>query len=208
MKLDRKDITDSIPANYKPWLHKTIPTAVGFFILLYCCLLITWGVWMIPVAVLALFGFLGFEWMVHRYILHRQTFPLQDIHHKHINHHLLFSEDTMEMRSNRETYLVMMPLIAILAVLLFISPLIACLYFSFGFDCAGFVLALMILFFLSYEWLHYSYHLPVDSVIGGSKFLARLKQHHRRHHSWNNMKKYNFNVTIPLFDWILGTKIK
>jgi sterol desaturase/sphingolipid hydroxylase (fatty acid hydroxylase superfamily) len=60
-------------------------------------------------------------------------------------------------------------------------------------------------FFLSYEWLHLSYHLPKESFIGRLGIVALLREHHRRHHDPRLMKRWNFNVTVPVFDWIRGT---
>jgi len=32
-----------------------------------------------------------------------------------------------------------------------------------------------------------------------------LREHHRRHHHPALMQKWNFNVTVPLFDWVHRT---
>jgi len=60
-------------------------------------------------------------------------------------------------------------------------------------------------FFLSYEWLHMAYHMPEDSRIGRMAIIRRLREQHRRHHEPRLMKRWNFNVTFPVFDVILGT---
>ena len=58
---------------------------------------------------------------------------------------------------------------------------------------------------VSYEVLHLCYHAPKDSFIGRRKIIRILRTHHARHHDPRRMQKYNFNVTVPLFDWIMGT---
>jgi sterol desaturase/sphingolipid hydroxylase (fatty acid hydroxylase superfamily) len=60
-----------------------------------------------------------------------------------------------------------------------------------------------------YEILHFSYHLPrgstlerVFAAIPGWKYLRLF---HTVHHFRDTMHDVNFNVTIPLTDWVLGT---
>jgi len=60
---------------------------------------------------------------------------------------------------------------------------------------------------VTYELLHLSYHAPKDSFIGRRKFIAKLRAHHAKHHDPRFMQRWNFNVNVPLFDWILGTMI-
>jgi sterol desaturase/sphingolipid hydroxylase (fatty acid hydroxylase superfamily) len=50
-----------------------------------------------------------------------------------------------------------------------------------------------------------AYHMPEDSRIGRLSLIQRLREQHRRHHEPRLMKRWNFNVTIPVFDAILGT---
>ena len=58
---------------------------------------------------------------------------------------------------------------------------------------------------VSYEWLHLSYHLPPESFIGRLWLVRVLKKHHATHHDPQLMQKWNFNVTIPLWDLVRGT---
>jgi sterol desaturase/sphingolipid hydroxylase (fatty acid hydroxylase superfamily) len=61
------------------------------------------------------------------------------------------------------------------------------------------------LYVLSYEWLHLAYHLPQDTVLGRNPLVRVLARHHARHHDPRLMQKWNFNVTVPLWDWVRGT---
>jgi sterol desaturase/sphingolipid hydroxylase (fatty acid hydroxylase superfamily) len=47
--------------------------------------------------------------------------------------------------------------------------------------------------------------LPEDHPIARLGFIAKLREHHRRHHEPRLMKRWNFNVTVPVFDWLHGT---
>ena len=58
---------------------------------------------------------------------------------------------------------------------------------------------------VSYEWLHLSYHLPQDSFIGRRSIIRLLRQTHALHHDPRLMQRYNFNVTLPLWDLVRGT---
>src|SRR5436189_119387 len=61
------------------------------------------------------------------------------------------------------------------------------------------------IYVVGYEVSHMSYHLPPDSFIGRLWLVQWLREHHRQHHHARLMQKWNFNVTIPLFDWIHRT---
>ena len=60
---------------------------------------------------------------------------------------------------------------------------------------------------LTYELSHLSYHLPEDSFIGRRPLVRALREHHRRHHHTALMQRWNFNVTLPLFDWVFRTSV-
>lgn len=52
-------------------------------------------------------------------------------------------------------------------------------------------------------------NLPVPLLLGAfvSANLAWLRTHHTRHHELARMEKGNFNVSFPLWDWLLGTML-
>ena len=58
---------------------------------------------------------------------------------------------------------------------------------------------------LSYEWLHLAYHLPPDSFVGRLPPIRFLRRHHATHHDPRLMMRWNFNITIPLWDLVRGT---
>src|SRR4029078_13703134 len=61
------------------------------------------------------------------------------------------------------------------------------------------------LYVVSYELSHLAYHLPENSFIGRRAFVRVMREHHARHHDPRLMQRYNFNVTVPLGDWLFGT---
>jgi len=63
-------------------------------------------------------------------------------------------------------------------------------------------------YFLSYEWLHFSYHLPEDHPLARTWLVSRLRRHHTHHHDLSLMGKWNFNITFPICDAVMGTSFK
>jgi sterol desaturase/sphingolipid hydroxylase (fatty acid hydroxylase superfamily) len=72
-------------------------------------------------------------------------------------------------------------------------------------NCGWIALATSGVYVVTYELTHLAYHMPEDSWVGRLPLVAVLREHHRRHHHPALMQKWNFNVTVPLFDWIHGT---
>jgi sterol desaturase/sphingolipid hydroxylase (fatty acid hydroxylase superfamily) len=118
---------------------------------------------------------------------------------------VVFTYDHMQMRSSREFRLVLVPAYAVVLIALIDAPLAFVLWKLVTPNTGLIYLATAMFFFLSYEWLHLSYHLPETSFIGRLPLIAKLREHHRRHHDPRLMKTWNFNVTVPVFDWIYGS---
>lgn len=205
--MNREIVIRNIPSSYNYFIHILIPSLLGIGIIIISSLFISnLSFGMIPAVIITLFFSFGFEWYAHKNILHKPFPFLEFVNQRHIEHHLVYTDQDMAIRSGKELYLVLMPTYAILAVLGFISPIILIIYLIFGEIIASTVLISMIFFFLSYEWLHFSYHLPENSFIGRIQFIKFMRKHHQQHHIPLFMLKYNFNVTVPVFDWILKTK--
>jgi hypothetical protein len=121
-------------------------------------------------------------------------------------HHMVFVTDDMSIRSWREFHLVLIPAYGIVAAAVGALPFPALLWLGFGLrNPALLFMASTMVYVVMYEWLHLSYHLPADSFIGRLALIQRLRRHHAVHHAPELMQKWNFNVTIPLWDWIRGT---
>ncbi|WP_433931715.1 sterol desaturase family protein [Sorangium cellulosum] len=197
-----------IPRGYRPALHLAAPTALGVAVLAAAVGLVdaveTVELLAIPATLLLAFAF---EWWAHRYVLHRRAPLLGALRERHEReHHLAFTADDMALRSARELWLVLMPPYSALLVLALLLPLAAAAGLVFSRDAALLGLATAMAFFVSYEWLHLAYHLPEGSPVYRIPGLARLREHHRRHHDPRLMKRWNFNVTVPLFDLVRGTR--
>jgi sterol desaturase/sphingolipid hydroxylase (fatty acid hydroxylase superfamily) len=202
----RAELLGRIPRWYSPWAHLAFPTLVGIAVAAFALSrierLAAWQLLSVPV-------FLAFgnalEWHAHRGLLHRRVRFLEVLYVRHTpQHHAIFVADDMAIRDPRELKLVLLPAYGVLAILAVTSP-ITLLLAWWQPNVAALWVASAVLYLLSYEWLHLAYHLPAQSPIGRSRALAYLRRHHQLHHATHLMQRWNFNVTVPLWDHVRGT---
>ncbi len=202
----RGEFTSRIPSWYSPWAHLLGPTLVGLA-LLGASLASLRDVRPWQVALVPLFWVVGnaFEWRAHRDLLHRRMRPFEVLYVRHAQHHAVFVTEDMAIRDVREFKLVLLPAYGVLGIFAF-TALSGSLFFLAGQRNLGLLwLATAVAYVLSYEWLHLSYHLPPDSLVGGLRLVRALRRHHATHHAPALMQRYDFNVTGPLWDAVRGT---
>lgn len=205
----RARIAADIPWWYSPWGHLAATTGIGLAVLVIASIALgdlhvgAAELAVVP-AVIVLSNL--FEWIAHKHLLHERRFPLEVLYDKHTPmHHVIYVEDDMALRSSREFRLVLIPAAGVLGIVLTAAPFAAALG-HLGSPAAGWLfLVTASLYMVSYELLHLCHHAPRDSFFGRFRPLARLRAHHARHHDPRLMQRKNFNVTLPLFDWLLGT---
>ena len=149
------------------------------------------------------------EWAVHKNPMHRPL-PPRILYQNHtLVHHRAFLHDSMPIRSTKELGLIMMPWYTMLGLYLVVSPVAIAAALWRGAGAAGIFYVSVTAYFVTYETLHALYHLPEATLakvgLGGPVFQRR-RAHHRHHHRLERMSHVNFNVTFPLFDWLMGTK--
>jgi hypothetical protein len=203
----RAEILETIPRWYSPAVHLVFPSAFGLAVCVGAALMIEGlrpiELLALPITILLAWGF---EWRVHKDVLHARRPGLGLLYVQHeLKHHVLYRYEDMAMRSMRELHLILMPAYAVVLVFAIDLPLAYGLYLLTSANTALLFLVAAMIFFLTYEWLHLAYHLPETSRVGRSAVISRLRELHRRHHDPALMKRWNFNVTLPLFDWIHGT---
>jgi sterol desaturase/sphingolipid hydroxylase (fatty acid hydroxylase superfamily) len=149
------------------------------------------------------------EWTVHKYPMHHPL-PPHILYKNHtLIHHLAFTNRNMPITRTSELGLVMMPWYTMLGLFVFASPVMIVAGLLRGPGLAGVFLLAAVAYFLMYEVLHASYHLP-DAVlnrigVGRLRLYRAAQAHHRHHHVLTRMSHVNFNVTFPLMDRLLGT---
>ncbi|MEO5970605.1 MAG: SDR family NAD(P)-dependent oxidoreductase [Bdellovibrionia bacterium] len=144
------------------------------------------------------------EYSLHRWVLHRRLPGLKAVYRIHsLEHHRFFTEEHPTFDTVRDLHTVFFPVWApVLAVALFflcglvlLEPIVSkniSLLFAGG-SC---------LYFLMYEVFHFFHHVPEKYEL---KLLRSARERHLSHHYLPWMTTRYFNVTFPLFDWILGT---
>jgi hypothetical protein len=145
------------------------------------------------------------EHRVHRGPMHHLNPRWRILYERHTRqHHVFFDHHNMAVRDARDYYWVFFPWWAVglvlIAALAFASPL---LWWS-G-NAARLFFAVAVGYYLTYEWLHFSHHLPPESAIGRLPWLVALRRLHVAHHDPAKMAQRNFNITFPIGDAIFGT---
>lgn len=197
----------AIPDGYRPWLHlagTTLP-ALGAIALGAASLKKVTPLEWLTVPALFLTANV-FEWHAHKNLLHRRWPLFTELYDRHTPiHHRIYRYHSMAMKDPKEYKLVLLPAAAVGGVVLVLAPLSA-LVAKVGSANAGWlVLATGSAYMLGYELTHFAYHLPKDGAVGRNRLIRWLRELHALHHDPRLMQKYNFNVTVPLADWLLGT---
>jgi hypothetical protein len=145
-----------------------------------------------------------FEWVLHRYVMHRPRILKYAFQAHAVVHHQVFKADHtyhLEHEPDKETIPMAWwngPVLIAIALL----PAV-CLSWSLGsWGFATGALLAMTSYYGVYEYIHWCMHLPKRRRIERSGLFFRLNGHHLLHHRY--MHK-NFNVVLPLADLCLGT---
>jgi hypothetical protein len=196
-----------IPSWYSPWAHLAFPSVVGLGLIAGAVASVhglrPWQLFVVPL-VWVLSN--AVEWRTHKNVLHKRFWPLGELYERHTpNHHRVFVTADMALRSAREFKFVLLPFYGIVAIFMLNAPITLALVWAGQHNLAALYVATTMGYVLSYEWLHLAYHLPADSFIGRLGLVRVLRHHHAVHHNPSLMQKWNFNVTIPLWDWVRQT---
>jgi hypothetical protein len=204
----RQAIIALIPSWYRPLPHLALPSLFGLLVLVFAVTQIQAlrPIELVAVPVTLVVAF-AFEWWVHRAVLHRRVPGLALIYDRHeLQHHVVFTDADMAMRSPRELQMILMPAYSVLLIAVFNTPVALLSAWLVTPNVGHIYLVTAMGFFLSYEWLHLAFHLPASHPVGRLGVIAALREHHRRHHDPRLMRSWNFNVTVPVFDWLLRTQ--
>jgi hypothetical protein len=147
------------------------------------------------------------EYKGHRGPMHRPAKGLEILFQRHTReHHHFFTHLAMTYDASRDFKMVLFPPEMLLFFLGVIATPVAVVLFLLVSPNAGWLYVSVAMgYFLTYEWLHFAYHLQPESPLGRLPFMAALRRHHTRHHDLALMGKYNFNITFPVCDWLYRT---
>ena len=200
-----------IPKIYTPMLHLSFNLGTLTLVLLWHFSFITVWNWEV-FTVIGLSLILGnlVVYLIHKYPLHRRikrwSFPY-DAHT--VEHHRFFTHQNPVYQNSKDLFVVFFPWLVVLGFILVAQP-----FFFFSSDyIIGSELAHVFAgstagYFLLYEFVHWSSHLPKDHLFLKVPWLKYMWEHHRIHHNPRLMHNYNFCIVYPLFDILFGTKFK
>jgi hypothetical protein len=201
---------EHIEPGYSPGWHAarslTLATIIGAFGLYLARTATAWDWLFVPAFFLAANAI---EWSVHRGPMHHLVGPRFFYANHTLLHHRAFLHDHLQVDDMRELGLIMMPWYTMLLIFGIASPIALVAGLIRGSGVAGMFFFVAAGYFLLYESLHALYHMPDPLLrrwhLGGRIFRA-LQAHHRHHHRLDRMSHVNFNVTVPLMDWVMRTK--
>jgi hypothetical protein len=195
--------------NYHPWVHLLMPATVGLAAIVAVIFSIKnlHPVELLTIPLVLLLSN-AVEWRAHKDLLHRRSRLIPMFYDRHTpQHHMVFVTDDLAARGRKEWRFVLIPSWGLLMIAVGNLPIAAALYFLVSANVAALYLVTAFGYVLSYEWLHLSYHLPPESAIGRIGAIRFLRRHHATHHDPRLMQRWNFNVTVPLWDLVRGTYV-
>jgi fatty acid hydroxylase family protein len=205
----RNELLAETPSWYVPWVHLFVPSLVGITIIVMALSQIRdlRPVEILTVPLVYLFAN-AFEWWIHGNALHRRNPLAPVLYDQHTpKHHMLYLTDDMAMRDTREYRLVLIPAYGLLLIIVGQLGATSLLWWFGLHNVACLYAATAIGYAVSYEWLHFSYHLPHEHPVAKNPLILRLARHHAVHHDPRIMQRWNLNVTVPLMDYVMGTAV-
>jgi len=150
----------------------------------------------------------AFEWWVHKNVLHKRRPPFGELFDRHTPiHHAVYTEDDMQVRDWRELRLVLIPAVGVFGAIVSAAPIAWLAAYVISANVGFFVMAVASGYMLTYELLHLAYHLPAGHWAARTGLVRVLARQHAAHHRHDRMQKKNFNVTVPLWDWVMRTHV-
>jgi sterol desaturase/sphingolipid hydroxylase (fatty acid hydroxylase superfamily) len=199
----RAELIGRIPPSYSPWVHLAVPTLGGLAIAAFA---LSWveglAVWQLLVLPLYFAFGNAVEWHVHRGMLHRRVrWPRFYTRHTP-QHHMVFVAGDMALRGLRELKRSCSRVRAA-GIVVITSPVASFVWLGQP-NLAALWVATVVLYVLVRVAPP---RVPParGEPIGRSRAIARLRRHHQLHHATHLMQRWNFNVTLPLWDHVRGT---
>ncbi len=202
---------EEIPGWYSGPLHVFFNAATLIGLCLYCAFRmqdLTLAEWLVfPLTMLI--GTLS-VYLIHRFPLHHNYWFFPYAYKVHTKmHHQFYTYDDIVYDNPRDFYILFFPIEVVLGHALIYSPLAFFLVAWVATANAGYMFVLgSAVYFMLYEILHYISHLPDNHPILKIGYFNFMREHHRLHHDPKIMNIKNFDIVLPLFDWITGTMTK
>lgn len=150
-----------------------------------------------------------FEWNLHRFVMHRPVWHLRRPFERHalVHHHIFKADESYHLSREEDKHTIPMawwhgPVLIAIEML----PSIV-LSFYLGLQVLVISGIVSVIYFSAYEYMHWCMHLPKSQrrLIEQLWIFRLLNGHHLMHHRYQNK---NFNVVLPLADWLFGTLLR
>ena len=198
----------AISVRYRGWLHFATTTVASLVVVGFASSRVHAPTWLELAAIPMFFLFANVaEYLGHRGPMHHRRRGLALVFERHTQqHHRFYTHEAMAAESPRDFQMVLFPPIMLIFFL-------GCMATPIGLglavvgtpNLAWLFVATSVGYFLTYEWLHFSYHQPEASWIGRRALVRHLRRHHAIHHDPTRMTSVNFNITFPIADRVFGT---
>lgn len=192
---------------YNPWLH-------GIFVLMFGVVTIAlfWSTldqvsplqWLaVP---LTLLSFSCAVYGVHRHLGHHKQAFARLFYARHAgDHHSFFAPGHMSYDSARDWRVILFPAWLIVLHTLVIALPLWWLIKQFDANVASLVGGCIVLGYLTYEVFHACEHLPSHHPLTRLPWIRQMRRLHELHHRREMMQERNFNIVLPLMDYLFGT---
>jgi hypothetical protein len=148
-----------------------------------------------------------FEWVLHRFVMHRPVGPFTYPYRSHaITHHTTFgSGKDYHIQEGVDHHLVTMAWWNGPVLLLLNAPAgFAAWKLSGSWIGMAVFMGVMTSYYIAYEYFHWCMHVPRGRWFQGTRLFKWVDRHHRLHHL-EPMR--NLNVVLPVADYLLGTRL-
>jgi len=147
------------------------------------------------------------EYLGHRFVMHRRRPGLGLIYERHaLQHHRFFTHRDMQYDSTDDFRAVLFPpMLMMFFAVTFALPAGVLLGWLFSANVAWLFVITALVYYGSYEILHFAYHQHEGSWILALPGVRRMRRLHLNHHDPALMQRANFNITWPISDWLFGT---
>ena len=206
----RSDYIALIPRWYSGFAHFVLIHLFSLLAIAACLYALNDPAWWEWLLIPAFFIFANaFEWWIHRGPMHHPTRFLKFVYQRHtVEHHFVFTHQTMGMRDSRELFYILFPYWFLPLILMLNFPLVVIISLIGGMNLVFLFYASGLAYYLVYEWFHLVHHIPPETRIGRMALVRLVRRHHTLHHDPALMARGNFNVSFPLWDWILGSTLQ
>lgn len=196
-----------IHPHYNGYLHALFVLATGVIYVVYQFAQLPVFQWFYSlgvVATLILWNFL--EYLIHIKLGHQKTRLGTLFYKRHTgDHHSFYTDSYLTPHSHRDMRVTLFPawLVVVSIVIASLSGMIV--GWLCGSDWGHVYSGSLLLGYLAYEFFHFCDHLPAHHPLVQLPWIGHMRRLHQLHHRRDLMRRYNFNLTFPLADWVLGT---